>query len=161
MMKLRSTVACLIVVLAGAIGQAQTVCPQCGRVHEVAAVANNGLQEQAQAEAQTMAARRFKGHVQGTLPGVGFCGVGWSSSSPNAPTCTPGGARQLLADAVARKEQTGGLVRLPATLVKTSFDAETQMAQRPPLLRTPGEQKRAEGLQVTTSSGEVEGHPQL
>lgn len=82
--------------------QAQTICPNCGRVHSSAASSTSSFQQQAQAEAQAMAARGYKGHVQGTIPGVGFSGVGWSSSSPNAPTCTPGRGRVQLADAVAR-----------------------------------------------------------
>jgi hypothetical protein len=80
---------------------AQTVCPQCGRVH-AAPAAGGGLQAQAEAEAQMMASRLFKGHVRGTLPGVNFCGVGWSSAGPNAPTCTPSSGMMLVADAVAR-----------------------------------------------------------
>ncbi len=83
-------------------GWAQTVCPQCGQYHSSGVSSTNGFQAQAQAEAQAMAGRRYKGHVQGTIAGVGFCGVGWSSSSPNAPTCTPSGGMSLVADAVAR-----------------------------------------------------------
>ncbi len=81
--------------------QAQTVCPQCGQIHSTSSV-GNGYQAQAQAEAQLMASRGHKGHVQGTVPGVGFCGVGWSSSSSSAPTCTPSRSMTLVADAVAR-----------------------------------------------------------
>lgn len=84
-----------------AVSQAQTACPHCGRVHSQRTVANS-YQAQAQAEAQMMASRRFKGHVRGTIPGVRFCGVGWSSSSRNAPTCTPRSGMTLVADAVAR-----------------------------------------------------------
>lgn len=93
-----------LVVLAGvpASSQAQSACPHCGRVHSVSPRSTSGFQAQAEAEAQAMAARNYKGHVQGTVPGVGFCGVGWSSSSSNAPTCTPSGGMSLVADAVAR-----------------------------------------------------------
>lgn len=80
---------------------AQTRCPHCGQTHGYSS-ASNSFQAQAQAEAQTMASRQYKGHVQGTLPGVSFCGVGWSSSSSSAPTCSPGNGMTLLADAVAR-----------------------------------------------------------
>ena len=80
----------------------QPVCPQCGQVHGTVAKTSNSFQSQAQAEAQMMASRSFKGHVRGTIPGVRFCGVGWSSSSPNAPTCTPRSGMTLVADAVAR-----------------------------------------------------------
>ena len=81
---------------------AQTPCPHCGRIHEQVSTAQSGYQAQAQAEANAMASRGYKGHIQGTLPGVRFCGVGWSSSSANAPTCTPGSGMTLVADAVAR-----------------------------------------------------------
>ena len=93
-----------LVILAGvsASSQAQNRCPHCGQVHAVNSGNVSSFQAQAQAEAQTMASRNFKGHVQGTVPGVGFCGVGWSSSSSNAPTCTPSSAMSLVADAVAR-----------------------------------------------------------
>lgn len=80
---------------------AQTVCPQCGQIHSYPTTSNS-FQAQAQSEAAMMAARNYKGHVRGTIAGVGFCGVGWSSSSPNAPTCSPGNGRTLIADAVAR-----------------------------------------------------------
>ena len=79
-----------------------SVCRQCGRVHQVSRPTTSSFQAQAQMEAQMMASRGYKGHVRGTIPGVSFCGVGWSSSSPAAPTCTPGSGRQLVADAVAR-----------------------------------------------------------
>lgn len=79
-----------------------TVCPQCGRVHAATPSTTSSFQAQAQMEAQMMASRGYKGHVRGTIPGVSFCGVGWSSSSASAPTCTPGGGMQLVADAVAR-----------------------------------------------------------
>jgi hypothetical protein len=82
-------------------GMAQQVCPGCGQVHG-SQPAVTGFQAQAQMEAQQMAARRYKGHVRGTVAGVRFSGVGWSSSSPNAPTCTPGNGMRLVADAVAR-----------------------------------------------------------
>jgi len=62
----------------------------------------NSYQAQAQYEAQQMASRRYKGHVRGTIPGVNFCGVGWSSSSPNAPTCRPSRSMTLVADATVR-----------------------------------------------------------
>ena len=91
--------------LAGVVSQsayAQSPCPQCGRVHAHSSISSNSFQAQAQAEAQSMAARNFKGHLQGTVPGVNFCGVGWSSSSPNAPTCTPSSPMTLVADATAR-----------------------------------------------------------
>ncbi len=93
-----------LLILAGgsAIAHAQSPCPQCGRVHSVSSSNANSFQAMAQSEAQTMAARNHKGHVQGTVAGVRFCGVGWSSSSPNAPTCTPGGGMTLVADATAR-----------------------------------------------------------
>lgn len=93
--------AMVLFAFAGSVS-AQTVCPQCGQVHAVNRVTSNSFQAQAQAEAQRMASRRYKGHVQGTVSGVRFSGVGWSSSSPNAPTCTPGGGMSLVADAVAR-----------------------------------------------------------
>ncbi len=93
-----------LVMLGGiaASGQAQSPCPQCGRIHSYGSSNFSNHQSQAQAEAQAMASRNFKGHVQGTLPGVSFCGVGWSSSSPNAPTCTPSSNMTLVADATAR-----------------------------------------------------------
>ncbi len=93
-----------LVVLAGVSvsAQAQSPCPQCGRIHSYVSPSANNFQAQAQSEAQRMASRNFKGHVQGTVPGVGFCGVGWSSSSPNAPTCTPSNGMTLVADATAR-----------------------------------------------------------
>lgn len=93
-----------LVVLAGAStsSQAQSPCPHCGRIHSVSHSSTSNFQAQAQAEAQAMASRNHKGHVQGTVPGVGFCGVGWSSSSSNAPTCTPSSGMSLVADAVAR-----------------------------------------------------------
>lgn len=84
-----------------AVAPAQTVCPRCGQVHGYRTTTSN-YQAQAQAEAQTMASRQYKGHVQGTVGGVRFSGVGWSSSSPNAATCTPGNGMTLVADAVAR-----------------------------------------------------------
>lgn len=85
-----------------ATGSAQTVCPRCGKVHYQQVSYGNSYQAQAQAEAQMMASRRYKGHVRGTVPGVRFSGVGWSSSSPNANTCSPGYGMTLVADAVAR-----------------------------------------------------------
>lgn len=60
------------------------------------------LQAQAEMEARMMASRQFKGHVRGTVAGVRFSGVGFSSSTPRAPTCTPGRGMTLVADAVAR-----------------------------------------------------------
>ena len=81
---------------------AQQVCPRCGVVHTQPQVLGNSLQAEAQSEAAAMASRGYKGHVRGTISGVRFCGVGWSSSSSNAPTCTPGGGMTLVADAVAR-----------------------------------------------------------
>ncbi len=93
-----------LVFLAGtsASSQAQSPCPHCGRIHSASYNTTSNFQAQAQAEAQRMASRNHKGHVQGTVPGVGFCGVGWSSSSSNAPTCTPSNGMSLVADAVAR-----------------------------------------------------------
>lgn len=64
--------------------------------------ATSSYQAQAQYEAQQMASRRYKGHIRGTIPGVSFCGVGWSSSSPNAPTCRPSRSMTLVADATVR-----------------------------------------------------------
>lgn len=84
-----------------AVGSAQTACPQCGRVHGHTNTNSSGFQAQAEAEARTMASRRFKGHVQGTVPGVNFAGVGWSSNSTPS-TCTPSGRMTLVADAIAR-----------------------------------------------------------
>lgn len=81
---------------------AGAVCPHCGRVHASPSTNVSSYQAQAQAEAEMMAQRRYKGHVRGTIPGVNFCGVGWSSSSSNAPTCTPSRGMTLVADAVAR-----------------------------------------------------------
>lgn len=94
----------VLLVLVGLVASsnAQTVCPQCGRVHVQTPTTVNSYQAQAEAEARTMAARRYKGHTRGVVPGVGFCGVGWSSSSSNAPTCTPSRGMTLVADAVAR-----------------------------------------------------------
>jgi hypothetical protein len=83
-------------------GAQQTWCAQCGKYHTSSASMASGYQAQAQAEAQQMASRQFKGHVQGTVSGVRFSGVGWSSSSANAPTCTPSSGMTLVADAVAR-----------------------------------------------------------
>lgn len=60
------------------------------------------LQAEAESEAAQMAASRRKGHIRGVIRGVAFCGVGWSSSSPNAPTCTPGRGMTLVADATVR-----------------------------------------------------------
>jgi hypothetical protein len=96
----------LVLALAVALSQfasapAQSPCPQCGRIHSQASHGGN-FQAQAQAEAQAMASRNFKGHIQGTVAGVSFCGVGWSSSSPSAPTCTPNSNMTLVADATAR-----------------------------------------------------------
>ncbi|MEZ6133538.1 MAG: hypothetical protein R3C53_01380 [Pirellulaceae bacterium] len=81
--------------------QAQQVCPHCGRVHSYTQPMTSNLQMQAQAEARLMASRSYKGHVQGTLPGVSFCGVGWSSSSTPS-TCTPSSPMTLVADATVR-----------------------------------------------------------
>lgn len=92
----------LMVVSSATAAQAQQVCARCGRVHYQQPRYGNSYQAQAQAEAQRMASRMYKGHVQGTVPGVRFSGVGWSSSSSNASTCTPGGGMTLVADAVAR-----------------------------------------------------------
>lgn len=78
-------------------------CSECGTYHSNSQPAtNSSFQAQAQSEAQTMASRGYKGHVRGTVPGVNFCGVGWSSSTSNAPTCTPSRGMTLVADAVAR-----------------------------------------------------------
>ncbi|MEM8733537.1 MAG: hypothetical protein AAGG44_04925 [Planctomycetota bacterium] len=84
------------------LGSAQSACQNCGRVHSYRVTANYSLQAQAQAEAQMMASRMYKGHVRGTVPGVRFSGVGFSSSSSRAPTCTPRSGMTLVADAVAR-----------------------------------------------------------
>ena len=54
-----------------------------------------------------MASRNHKGHVQGTVPGVSFCGVGWSSSSSNAPTCTPNNGMSLVADGFGQHSSKG------------------------------------------------------
>lgn len=80
---------------------AQRVCPQCGRVHGYSQPMTSNYQGLAQAEAQVMASRRYKGHTQGNVAGVGFCGVGWSSSGTPS-TCTPGGSMTLVADATVR-----------------------------------------------------------
>lgn len=102
MQLIKSVVLSLVALAASSASlSAQSPCPHCGQIHAVASNAS-GFQAQAQAEAQAMAARNFKGHVQGTVPGVGFCGVGWSSSSSNAPTCTPSSNMTLVADASAR-----------------------------------------------------------
>lgn len=98
---LKGLAALAIVAGGSTLVSAQNVCSQCGRVHSVQA-RSSSYQAQAQAEAQMMASRMFKGHVRGTIPGVRFAGVGWSSSSPNANTCTPGSGMTLVADAVAR-----------------------------------------------------------
>jgi hypothetical protein len=84
-----------------AVSSAQTSCSQCGRVHVTAASHSSGFQSQAESEARAMAARRFKGHIQGTQPGVNFCGVGWSSHSTPS-TCTPSRPMTLVADAIVR-----------------------------------------------------------
>ncbi|MEO8268964.1 MAG: hypothetical protein ABI557_04530 [Aureliella sp.] len=103
MQLIKSLVLGLVVLVgASASSQAQSRCPQCGQIHSVGQSNSSNFQAQAQTEAQTMASRNYKGHVQGTVPGVGFCGVGWSSSSSNAPTCTPSNGMSLVADAVAR-----------------------------------------------------------
>lgn len=103
MQKFNSFVLGLLVLTGGsATAAAQGPCPQCGRVHSASSANTNNFQAMAQAEAQTMASRNHKGHVQGTVAGVRFCGVGWSSSSPNANTCTPGSGMTLVADATAR-----------------------------------------------------------
>lgn len=75
---------------------------QCTTSTQTSTVARGGLQAEAQWEAAQMASRGVKGHVRGTIAGVRFSGVGWSSSSSNAPTCRPGPGMQLVADAVAR-----------------------------------------------------------
>jgi len=99
---LNSLVLALAVALSPlASASAQSPCPQCGKIHSQVSQGNN-FQALAQAEAQAMASRNFKGHIQGTVAGVNFCGVGWSSSSPSAPTCTPSGNMTLVADATAR-----------------------------------------------------------
>ncbi|RMF43805.1 MAG: hypothetical protein D6753_04225 [Planctomycetota bacterium] len=77
-------------------------CPNCGRVHHVSTNPKSHYQAEAEYEAQQMAARGYKGHIRGTIAGVRFCGVGWSSHSPSPPTCTPGSAMTLVADAVVR-----------------------------------------------------------
>ncbi|MCA9126155.1 MAG: hypothetical protein KDB22_03680 [Planctomycetales bacterium] len=82
--------------------QGQDLLPSGGTVTSAVASDRQHLQSQAAYEAQQMAARSYKGHVRGTIAGVRFCGVGWSSSSPNAPTCSPAKGMTLVADAVAR-----------------------------------------------------------
>lgn len=99
---IKSFVSVVLLLASAQIANAQSVCPRCGRVHQTRSVSYNNYQAQAQAEAQMMASRRYKGHVRGTVPGVRFSGVGWSSSGPNASTCTPGSGMTLVADAVAR-----------------------------------------------------------
>lgn len=85
-----------------ATAAAQSPCPQCGRTHGYTQTASSsGFQAQAEAEARAMAARRYKGHIQGTVPGVNFCGVGWSAGSTPS-TCTPGSNMSLVADATVR-----------------------------------------------------------
>ncbi len=93
---------CLVIVGSVATANAQSACPRCGQFHNYRPAAASGYQAQAEAEARKMAARRYKGHIQGVVPGVRFCGVGWSSSSRNAPTCTPRGGMTLVADAAVR-----------------------------------------------------------
>ncbi len=80
---------------------AQAPCPQCGRIHGYSQSSVGGFQAQAEAEARVMASRRYKGHTQGTVSGVSFCGVGWSSHSTPS-TCTPSGNMTLVADATVR-----------------------------------------------------------
>ncbi|MFK7737649.1 MAG: hypothetical protein AB8B50_16565 [Pirellulaceae bacterium] len=102
MRSLRTLAMFLVGLTIGSTAIGQTACPRCGRVHSSPRTVSSSFQAQAQAEAQMMASRSYKGHVRGTVPGVRFSGVGWSSSSPNASTCTPGGGMALVADAVAR-----------------------------------------------------------
>ncbi|MFN3190464.1 MAG: hypothetical protein ACE361_08065 [Aureliella sp.] len=83
------------------VASAQTSCPNCARTYSYRSTSSS-FQAQAQAEAQMMASRMYKGHVRGTVPGVRFSGVGFSSSSSRAPTCTPRSGMTLVADAVAR-----------------------------------------------------------
>ncbi|MEM7560235.1 MAG: hypothetical protein AAF394_14040 [Planctomycetota bacterium] len=79
----------------------QSVCPSCGKVHRTVSTASS-YQTMAQNEANLMASKSYKGHVRGPAAGVRFVGVGWSSSSRNAPTCRPSKGMTLVADAVAR-----------------------------------------------------------
>ncbi len=79
-----------------------SVCPQGGRMHRTSTSIKSHYQAEAEYESQQMAARRYKGHIRGPIPGVRFCGVGWSSSSPTPPTCTPGSGLTLVADAITR-----------------------------------------------------------
>lgn len=92
-----------VVALVGASAtvSAQSPCPQCGRIHGYAQPAVSSFQAQAEAEARVMASRGYKGHIQGTVPGVNFCGVGWSSGSTPS-TCTPSSPMTLVADAITR-----------------------------------------------------------
>lgn len=93
---------CAALVGVTATAVAQSPCPQCGRIHGNSQMAtSNGFQAQAEAEARAMASRRHKGHIQGTVPGVNFCGVGWSSGSTPS-TCTPSSNMTLVADATVR-----------------------------------------------------------
>ena len=64
------------------------------------APAASGLQAEAQWEANEMARRGAKGHIRGTVSGVRFAGVGWSSGG-NPSTCTPRSGT-CVADAIAR-----------------------------------------------------------
>lgn len=56
-------------------------------------------QQQAQAEADHMAANAIRGHVGSTIGH--FEGVGWSTHDPQPATCTPNRAMRLTADAVS------------------------------------------------------------
>ncbi len=61
---------------------------------------NPVIQAEALREARLMAARNIRGHVGRTLGR--FEGCGWSSGSPEPPTCTPRRGMTLVADAIAR-----------------------------------------------------------
>ncbi len=87
---------------------AQQVCPNCGQVHQQPAV--NSYQQQAQAEANYMAARGIKGHVGGTIGH--FEGCGWASHGMPSTCVPPSGSYQLVADAVAHGN--GGSYRVRA-----------------------------------------------
>jgi hypothetical protein len=101
-MRLRSLVFGMTAFLSLAtVANAQSVCPNCGQIHSYSRPIASNYQASAQAEAQVMASRNYKGHTQGNVAGVGFCGVGWSSSGTPS-TCTPNSAMTLVADATVR-----------------------------------------------------------
>ncbi len=75
---------------------------------------SGSAQQIAQARANAMASRGYKGHPNWAGSpfggGVGFEGVGFSSSGPNAPTCV--GRGSVVADAVAKGADGWYRVRL-------------------------------------------------